>query len=791
MKHIFGSALLLCVVAVGAYSFDDKPRTVSRESVEYLKNMRKNAPFGAKGFDLAALRTGMGSRHEPNIKGIKLTRVKIGTIPCEWVMAEGADPDVRLLYLHGGGFVSGSGGFYLPLAAHISATAKCAVLLPDYRLAPEHRFPAGLDDCVRAHEWMTANGPSSPAPAHATFVAGDSAGGSLTLATLLALRDRKMQLPAGGIAISPVTDLTLASESLKTVDDPVIHASTMPIFRDHYLGKGDPRNPLASPVFGDYRGLPPLLIQAGEHEMLRDDSVRAARKARADGIPVKLEIWDGMFHVFQSREPLLPEGKEAIDHIAQFIRSSLPIRDIGSRRELFVDHYLIERLDGARLEIGRPQPAGVAIKYDKPWDGPISHCTTIIKDGDKYRMYYRGKSSKPGYRYTICYAESRDAIHWTRPELGLIEIDGTKANNVVLLENQALAPFLDTRPGVPDAERFKGNAFVETRFGAEKVGLLGYVSPDGLHWKPIRKEPIVLEEFKNNFDSQNVMFWSEVEQQYVLYARQSEAGIRAQSRATSKDFLTWTPQILMTYSDTGTTVPSDQLYTSQVQPYFRAPHVYISLPGRLMQGRRALTPEQGKRLDIEPDTGGDGDCSDGVLQTSRAGSTRFDRTFREALVRPGSGDGNWVSRTNYPACGIVQTGPAEMSLFVQRHYGLKSAYLERLTLRLDGFASVHAPFAGGELLTRPLRFAGSTLELNCSTSAAGGIRVEIQDADGKPIPGHALADSIEIIGDDVARVVTWKGGADVSKLAGKPVRLRFVLRDADLYSMRFADLFRR
>src|SRR5207237_7212098 len=142
---------------------------------------------------------------------------------------------------------------------------------------------------------MLADGPAGPAPARATFVAGDSAGGSLTLATLLALRDRKMPLPAGGIALSPVTDLTLASESLKTVSDPIISAKTMPVFRDHYLGKTDPKNPLASPVFGDYRGLPPLLIQVGEHEMLRDDSIRVAKKARADGRPLRREVWPGMF----------------------------------------------------------------------------------------------------------------------------------------------------------------------------------------------------------------------------------------------------------------------------------------------------------------------------------------------------------------------------------------------------------------------------------------------------------------------------------------------------------------
>lgn len=462
--------------------------------------------------------------------------------------------------------------------------------------------------------------------------------------------------------------------------------------------------------------------------------------------------------------------------------------DIGSQRELFVDRLLIERLEGTVLALGRPQPAGVAIAYDKPWEGPLSFYSTVIKDGDTYRLYYRGKSSRPGFRFTICYAESRDAIHWTKPELALIELDDSKANNVVLLENQVLVPFLDTRPGIPAQERFKGNAFVETRFGARQPGLLGYVSPDGIRWQPVRAEPLVLPEFKNNFDSQNVMFWSQIEQQYVLYARQTEAGYRAQSRATSKDFLTWTPQVLMSYSDTGTTAPSEQLYTSQVQPYFRAPHIYISMPGRLMEGRRALTAEQARKLDVDPLGGGEADCSDGVLQTTRAGSTRFDRTFREAFVRPGPGDANWVSRTNYPACGIVQTGPTEMSFYVQRHYGQKSAHLERYTLRLDGFASAHAPFAGGELLTRPLRFRGGVLELNCSTSAAGGIRVEIQSLEGQPLSGHSLADCDEIHADEIARVVTWKGGADVSHLVGQPVRLRFQLRDADLYALQFREI---
>jgi len=140
------------------------------------------------------------------------------------------------------------------------------------------------------------------------------------------LRDRGRPLPAGGIPLSATTDLTLASESLRTVVDPIISARSMIVFKDLYLGKTDPRNPLASPVFGDYHGVPPLLIQVGEHEMLRDDSIRVASKARADGAQVELEVWPGMFHVFQSHEPLLPEARRSIARMAEFMRSKSPKR---------------------------------------------------------------------------------------------------------------------------------------------------------------------------------------------------------------------------------------------------------------------------------------------------------------------------------------------------------------------------------------------------------------------------------------------------------------------------------
>ena len=178
------------------------------------------------------------------------------------------------------------------------------------------------------------------------------------------------------------------------------------------------------------------------------------------------------------------------------------------------------------------------------------------------------------------------------------------------------------------------------------------------------------------------------------------------------------------------------------------------------------------------------DVSDAVLMTTRGGSF-YDRTFLSSFIRPGIGARNWVSRNNYPALGIVQTSPTEMSLYVNQDYAQPTAHLKRYSLRLDGFASVQAPYAGGELLTKPLKFTGDRLELNFSTSAAGSIRVEIQDDAGQPINGFAAGDCVEIVGNEIARVIRWKGGADVSGLVGKTVRLRFVMKDADLFSFQF------
>ena len=240
----------------------------------------------------------------------------------------------------------------------------------------------------------------------------------------------------------------------------------------------------------------------------------------------------------------------------------------------------------------------------------------------------------------------------------------------------------------------------------------------------------------------------------------------------------------MHYGDAGTK-PPEGLYTNQTFPYFRAPHIYIATPARFMEGRRVLTDAQVKELGIGKDCQWlKNDCSDAVLMSSRGGN-RYDRTFMKAWIAPGMGLRNWVSRSNYPAWGIVPTGSTEMSVYLDRHNAQKSNHVARYVMRTDGFISVQAPYDGGEMTTKLIRFEGNRLKLNFATSAAGGVRVEIQDANGKPIPGFALDDAVELIGDEVDRTVAWRQGTDVSKLAGQPIRLRFVMKEADLYSLCF------
>ena len=463
---------------------------------------------------------------------------------------------------------------------------------------------------------------------------------------------------------------------------------------------------------------------------------------------------------------------------------SVAYADHVVRRELFVDRQCIESIDGADLRLLPPHDAGSVLKFDRPWEGAFCGYVTVILDGGVYRLFYRGlgaAGADGGEKETTCYAESSDGVHWKKPNLGLFEFDGESANNIVLKDaapaTHNFCPMRDTRPGVPPEERFKAVG------GIASSGLFAFASADGVRWRRIQEAPV----FKPEgwvLDSQNVPFWSETEGKYVLYFRKSVDGVRAIARVTSDDFLNWSEIEQMRYSDTQTTKPSNHLYTNQTRPYFRAPQIYLATAARFMPGRQVLTPEEATTIGVHPKYFGD--TADCVLLTSRGGAS-YDRAFAEALIKPGIGAENWVSRTNYPALGVVPTGEHEMSLFVNQNYGQPSAHLRRYVWRLDGMACVWAPASGGELITTPLEFNGKEIKINFSTSAAGSVRVEVQDEAGEPIPGFALKDARELIGNDIDRTVQWGGESDVATLSGRKIRLRFVLSDAELYSYCFKN----
>ncbi len=480
-----------------------------------------------------------------------------------------------------------------------------------------------------------------------------------------------------------------------------------------------------------------------------------------------------------------------------------PIR-IGSRLELFVDEYLIESMaGGARLQLHRPERKEIVLRTDEPWGGNASGYQSVFKDGDLYKMYYRGghyeHGGKPAqarktHPWVLCYAESDDGIHWRKPELGIIEFEGSKANNIVV--DTALiaevggdpahtATFIDTNPNCPPDEKYK-----IITIGQKPRGMYVLKSGDGLHFSLMSDKPI---QTFGAFDSQNLAFWDPVREEYREYHRHFNAGVRGIMTAVSKDILHFPKPQWLEYPG----APVQALYTNQVQPYYRAPHIFMGFPMRYndrgWSDPMLDLPGQEVRLVRAKSSRRYGTTvTDAVFMTSRDG-LRFKR-WAEAFIRPGPMQkDSWVYGDNFVFWGMVETrshlpaAPDEISLYATEGYW-EGTYtsVRRYTVRVDGFVSAYAPFSGGEIVTKPLVFEGGNLVLNASTSAAGSIQVEIQDADGKPIDGYALEECPEIFCDSLRYRVCWRyAGGDVRALAGKPVRLRFVLRDADLYAFQF------
>lgn len=466
--------------------------------------------------------------------------------------------------------------------------------------------------------------------------------------------------------------------------------------------------------------------------------------------------------------------------------------NIGTRLQLFVDDALIQSMSGATLLLHHPIPEDIALKFDAPWEGDTSGFVTVFQDNELYRMYYRCSDGTRGQSAT-CYAESKDGIHWSRPNLGLYVFHGITKNNIVWIDknesvshfirysgrhafrsgiknnsviqaditnyhNKAInfAPFKDTNPNADKNEIYKALDGIPPR---------GLGSPDGINWHLLQTNPIMQGEA---YDSLNTALWDPRIRKYVAYVRKMKNEIRAIARRTSTNFRSWSPSTFIEDDD----APIEHLYTNGITMYFRAPDIFLGFPARIVPNRA---------LQDYP--------TDGIMDTlfmSSRDNLHWYRTFNEAFIRPGIDPTNWNHGSMMLATGVVSTGSGELSIYYIEHAGSSKNLLRRGSLRTDGFVSVHAPYRGGEIVTKPLVFSGSNMFINAATSAAGSIQVEILDSSSKPIDGFALSRASTFYGDKIDQSVTWQG-ASVKALMGCPVRLRFLLKDADLYSFRFGS----
>ena len=459
--------------------------------------------------------------------------------------------------------------------------------------------------------------------------------------------------------------------------------------------------------------------------------------------------------------------------------------DIASRRELFVDQQLIDGSDGdAHLKLHPPKREEVVFQVEGGLENACSGVYNVLVESDgKYLLYYRGHYPITGgggdasQQQTANVAISDDGIHFERPQLGIFDLGDGGDNNVVWQGIQAhnLVAFRDANPACAPDERFKAVG------GTGTNNLYALTSPDGFHWRLAHDTPL---EVPGAFDSANVALWDAAIGKYRLFSRFFEKGRgRAIQSSISDDFAHWSTPVPHQYDDG---VPAEQFYTNATVAVPGAEHLLLSFPMRYVAER--TTPVDDISAMDYPGTGAPGmaGMTDAVMMSSRDG-VAWQRPFPEAWLRAGLDERNWTHRNTCPAVGILPLHETEWSMYVSEHYGWPDNRLRRLSLRPWGFASINAGHRGGDVVTKPLTFAGAELRLNVSTSAVGSVRVELQDAEGHPIPGHALEDMPQIYGDRLDLAVSWNDHTDLSQLAGSPVRLRFELKDADVFSFRFAE----
>jgi hypothetical protein len=507
--------------------------------------------------------------------------------------------------------------------------------------------------------------------------------------------------------------------------------------------------------------------------------------------------------------------------------------DVGSQKQLFIDDRFIARSEGITLTMNPPyQDHEPLLVGDRPWEGRIGAYNTVLKEGDLFRMWYYAYPPDRSSRIVegVTYAESEDGIHWTKPELGLIEYQGSKANNLVApqpvgsegywfgagrgldLRMQGAMVFRDTNPSCPPAERYKlwskmqgimpvgedpkpgekpmGTREADVLEQVQRVmtsGLVAMYSEDGIRWNVYEKEVET-----PACDTENVAIWDERLGKYVGYVRMipDRNGVKYRSvgRLVSDDFQDWsaTESVLEADEiDLGARPTRDvsmcvDVYTNGFMKYPFAQDAYFLMPSYFYHWDPATGPS----------------TLDARLMTSRDGIDWQPAGGRKPFLRLGPW-GSLPSKEVYACSGVVRVGDELWSYYAGKNFNHRDVLdpladkqrsgIFRAVSRLDGFISADAPYKGATLTTPPVIFTGKRLELNLDTSAGGVVRLEIQSAEGKPLDGYTLTDADDLNGNSVRMPVRFNGSTDLGRLAGVPIRLSLQMYDCKLYAFQFAD----
>lgn len=480
---------------------------------------------------------------------------------------------------------------------------------------------------------------------------------------------------------------------------------------------------------------------------------------------------------------------------------------IGTRREVLWDEALMDRAEGIRVQMHRPEFRNVALECDKPWEGNTCGYFSLIPDAGQFRLYYRGSNLLvdndgavvPTHKTFFCYAESKDGKTFSRVNVGCVPFWGSRENNI-LLDNvrDTIFFFRDTNPDCPPDEKYKGLA--------ESDDALWYFkSADGMHFT---KERVLADD--GAYDSMNIAFWDEEREEYFLFYRGLHGAnakdgkwngteerlmhttiIRDVRVRTSKDFLHWSEPRMIEFNPER---EDTELYTNQIQKYYRARHMFIGFPTRYIDRYEDAQnfphlPDWRHRQKLIRNWGRTGTAmTDAMIMTSRDGFT-FRRTD-EAFLTPGiERDCNWYYGDGYFCYGMAETAsdlpgaPNEISLYVGYDYRVNPVKLFRYAIRLDGFFSWHCDYEEGFAVTKPLVFEGNELSINFATSVAGYVRIRLLDGEGNPLEGY---DSGRLFGDSVDRVVDFE--RPLAALSGKAVRMEISMKDAEFYAFQFTEV---